>query len=275
MGFSNDCLITNKPTLKDQIERERYEHQKEITKQQDKLYLEEVSPMEKQIEELSDQVEAEKKQRYEDNETARRVIQEITKNNEQKQDEIDELEDQIHSWICACDGYADCPDELEDYIHRSIHEDDELYSKYVDPIELREQVASLKDKLHEQVELIKKVKKIYGTAGGTGFNGWDDSTPSFLDACKDREKVYDMFHQGELVEVVEKEKVQEKLDEAMKIIEVAKEMKPELKEMEKKAKSLDHLIYGIGWDHIRELVMEDVEQELIKLGYFVEEDFGG
>ena len=273
MGFSNDCLITNKPTLKDQIERERYEHQKEITKQQDKLYLEEVSPMEKQIEELSDQVEAEKKQRYEDNETARRVIQEITKNNEQKQDEIDELEDQIHSWICACDGYADCPDELEDYIHRSIHEDDELYSKYVDPIELREQVASLKDKLHEQVELIKKVKKIYGTAGGTGFNGWDDSTPSFLDACKDREKVYDMFHQGELVEVVEKEKVQEKLDEAMKIIEVAKEMKPELKEMEKKAKSLDHLIYGIGWDHIQELCDQNTQERLIELGHFVKDDF--
>jgi predicted nucleic acid-binding Zn-ribbon protein len=43
--------------LKDQIERERYEHNKEIMKQQDAHYLEEVSPLEKQVEELSEENE--------------------------------------------------------------------------------------------------------------------------------------------------------------------------------------------------------------------------
>ena len=43
--------------LKEQIERERYEHQKEIMKQQDKHHLEEVSPMEKQIEEQDKEIE--------------------------------------------------------------------------------------------------------------------------------------------------------------------------------------------------------------------------
>ena len=48
--------------LKDQIERERYEHNREIMKQQDKHYLEEVSPMEKQIAELDEENEKLKKE---------------------------------------------------------------------------------------------------------------------------------------------------------------------------------------------------------------------
>lgn len=43
--------------LKDQIERERYEHNREIMKLQDTHYLEEVSPLEKQVEELKQELD--------------------------------------------------------------------------------------------------------------------------------------------------------------------------------------------------------------------------
>jgi hypothetical protein len=59
----NEKLKEENKQLKDQIERERYEHNKEIMKQQDAHYLEEVSPLEKQVEELSEENEKFKKER--------------------------------------------------------------------------------------------------------------------------------------------------------------------------------------------------------------------
>lgn len=49
--------------------------------------------------------------------------------------------------------------------------------------------------LEEKVELLDEVKSIYGEEN----NNWEDEE-NFLDACRDRERVFEKFHEGTLVE---------------------------------------------------------------------------
>ena len=156
MGFSNSSLITNtqeNKTLKDQIERERYEHRRALMNQEDKTFLEVIKPLEEELE--------------------------------------------------------------------------------------------------EKVELLDEVKSIYGEEN----NNWEDEE-NFLDACRDRERVFEKFHEGTLVEQEEVEKVEDKL-EASQI----------------KEKSLDILVYGIGWDQILDICDKNTQERLIELGHFIKDDF--
>lgn len=80
-------LFEENKQLKDQIERERYEHNREIMKQQDTHYLEEVSPLEKQVEELSE----ENKRLKESNEFIRKTCLMADEENTKLKEQIDEL----------------------------------------------------------------------------------------------------------------------------------------------------------------------------------------
>tara|TARA_R110000803_G_scaffold200752_1_gene265296 strand:+ start:72 stop:1001 length:930 start_codon:yes stop_codon:yes gene_type:complete len=62
---------------------------------------------------------------------------------------IDELKEEIEEWKEAAKyvnhATIDTPDELESYLSATIHEDDELYSKYMEPLQLREENEELKE----------------------------------------------------------------------------------------------------------------------------------
>ena len=61
-------------------------------------------------------------------------------------------------------------------------------------------IIEVNDRLKEQLGLLEKVKKIYGEEN----NNWEDDE-FFLDACKQREEVFDKYHHGTLVEQEELE----------------------------------------------------------------------
>ena len=56
-------------------------------------------------------------------------------------------------------GFCETPDELATYLHRCIHEDDECYSKYVDPIILKEELLEAGEELLKTKEENEKLKE--------------------------------------------------------------------------------------------------------------------
>ena len=87
------------------------------------------------------------------------AVEELTKDNMKLQDEIEQLKDrgdiceeiaklkeELEEWKDAAeDTNSETPGELSDWIGASIHEDDELYSKYTEPLELRQEIEKLKE----------------------------------------------------------------------------------------------------------------------------------
>ncbi len=63
--------------------------------------------------------------------------------------ENEKLKKEVGEWKeVALDYDLETPSELTDWMSASIHEDDEEYSKYIEPLELREE----NEKLKEQIE---------------------------------------------------------------------------------------------------------------------------
>jgi len=115
------------------------------------------------MKEITEELKKEKEQRYEDNEKARGVICELSKQVEDYEgcmtdyygkatpgdieevvenlkDEIDTLAEELQEWKDAVeDTWCETPGELCSWIGASIHEDDEIYSKYMEPLKLREE----------------------------------------------------------------------------------------------------------------------------------------
>ena len=61
-------------------------------------------------------------------------------------DQYLEQKEQNKEWKDAANDHAfiDNPDELESWMSAAIHEDDELYSKYMEPLKLRDEIKTLK-----------------------------------------------------------------------------------------------------------------------------------
>jgi hypothetical protein len=66
--------------------------------------------------------------------------------------QIDKLKEEVEEWKESCSGYVDTPDELEMWMSASIHEDEEEYSKYMEPLELRDEVKKLKEELKKWMD---------------------------------------------------------------------------------------------------------------------------
>ena len=60
--------------------------------------------------------------------------------------EIKTLKAKLQEWKDAANDHAfiDNPDELESWMSAAIHEDDELYSKYIEPLKLRAEIKNLR-----------------------------------------------------------------------------------------------------------------------------------
>jgi len=90
-------------------------------------------------------------------------LEDVNHNAEEWEDQFNELKEenkklkeQIEEWKDVCASYhCETPDQLESWLCASIHEDDEEYSKYMEPLELREEVEELK----KQIESLKKTNK--------------------------------------------------------------------------------------------------------------------
>jgi DNA repair exonuclease SbcCD ATPase subunit len=68
-------------------------------------------------------------------------------------EENKKLKEEIEGWKEVAETYSiETSDELESWLSASIHEDDEVYSKYMEPLELRDEVEELK----KQNEKLKK-----------------------------------------------------------------------------------------------------------------------
>ncbi len=218
MGFSNSSLTTNT-----QENEELKKQLEDDTRQVHQLF--------KENEELKDQIERE---RYEH----RRALM----NQEDKTflEVIKPLEDEVES--------------LQEEILilkmklASAHENADIQKHN----EVAGVIIEVNDRLKEQLGLLEKVKKIYGEEN----NNWEDDE-FFLDACKEREEVFDKYHHGTLVEDPDP----------------LGENKKKLEEATAKAKCLDALVYGIGWEHLNELCDDTTKERLIESGQFVPEDF--
>ena len=61
--------------------------------------------------------------------------------------QIKKLKQEVQDWKDAGDSYfIETPEQLVDWLMYSIHEDDEEYSKYMEPLELRQEVEKLQEK---------------------------------------------------------------------------------------------------------------------------------
>ena len=81
-----------------------------------------------------------------------------------------ELIKKVKEWEESVEHYCiETPSELESWLEASIHEDDECYSKYVDPIVLREECGELQDeikKLKSEAEDTKRLLTVATNHGG-------------------------------------------------------------------------------------------------------------
>ena len=75
--------------------------------------------------------------------------------------QIDKLKEEVEDWKEACSGYVNTPDELEMWMSAAIHEDEEEYSKYMEPLELRDEVAKLQEQLNEESQQRLKNKECW------------------------------------------------------------------------------------------------------------------
>ena len=111
--------------------------------------------MKKQIDELKAWLEiktdmAESLQKEVDIEHTR-YLQEAIKRGDIQQ-ELADLKEEVEEWKESCSGYVNTPDELEMWMSAAIHEDEEEYSKYMEPLELRDEVKKLKEENEELKE---------------------------------------------------------------------------------------------------------------------------
>tara|TARA_R100001480_G_scaffold154271_1_gene159070 strand:+ start:444 stop:857 length:414 start_codon:yes stop_codon:yes gene_type:complete len=76
---------------------------------------------------------------------------------------IKKLEEEVHDWKQVGDSYfIETPEQLDEWLMASIHEDDEEYSKYMEPLELRQEVEKLKaenEKLKKDYDELFQVAK--------------------------------------------------------------------------------------------------------------------
>ena len=76
---------------------------------------------------------------------------------------IKKLEEEVHDWKQVGDSYfIETPEQLDEWLGASIHEDDEEYSKYMEPLELRQEVEKLKaenEKLKKDYDELFQVAK--------------------------------------------------------------------------------------------------------------------
>lgn len=79
-----------------------------------------------------------------------KLLEDITKLKEENA-ELDEVKQEVEDWKDSCSGYVETPDELEMWMSAAIHEDEEEYSKYMEPLELRDEVV----KLGEQIAALR------------------------------------------------------------------------------------------------------------------------
>ena len=73
-------------------------------------------------------------------------IVKIKFDNEKLQDEIKKLKEEVEEWKEVGNDYGQelyTPSDLHHYLSATIHEDEELYSKYMEPISLREENKKL------------------------------------------------------------------------------------------------------------------------------------
>ena len=79
--------------------------------------------------------------------------------------EIEELKAELEEWKDAAeDTNAETPGELSSWIEASIHEDDEIYSKYMEPLQLREENKELKRCLDNEAGNARMYEKKYKEA---------------------------------------------------------------------------------------------------------------
>ena len=95
-----------------------------------------------EIAKLKEELEVEKDGRDHDVQQ----FQETLSENGSLETEVEELKEELEEWKDAAeDTNSETPGELSDWIGASIHEDDELYSKYTEPLELRQEIEKLKE----------------------------------------------------------------------------------------------------------------------------------
>ena len=103
----------------------------------------------------------------------RAKIRELEKENKELKAELKKFEykneqliEELQEWIDAAeDTNAETPSELSTWIEASIHEDDEIYSKYMEPLELREENKELKKAIQSAYEIVpvdtlKKIEEL-------------------------------------------------------------------------------------------------------------------
>lgn len=81
-----------------------------------------------------------------DYESMRKHRDTLLEESEERFMKIHNLEEELEGWKEAAGTYSiDSSDELEFWLSASIHEDDEIYSKYMEPLELRDEVEKFKE----------------------------------------------------------------------------------------------------------------------------------
>ena len=119
--------------------------------------------MKQQIDELKAELElktdmAESLQKEVDIEHTR-YLQEAIKRGDIQQ-ELADLKEEVEEWKEVANEYhLETPSQLESWMSAAIHEDEEEYSKYMEPLELRDQVAKLKKKYELSLEQTDKLEE--------------------------------------------------------------------------------------------------------------------
>lgn len=88
-----------------------------------------------------------------------RYLQEAIKRGDIQQ-ELADLKEEVEEWKEVANEYhLETPSQLESWMSAAIHEDEEEYSKYMEPLELRDQVAKLKKKYELSLEQTDKLEE--------------------------------------------------------------------------------------------------------------------
>ena len=75
---------------------------------------------------------------------------------------IKKLEEENNDWKQVGDSYfIETPEQLDEWLMASIHEDDEEYSKYMEPLELRAQVEKQEKFIDQQKADHDKMVEVY------------------------------------------------------------------------------------------------------------------
>ena len=81
-----------------------------------------------------------------------RYLQEAIKRGDIQQ-ELADLKEEVEEWKEVANEYhLETPSQLESWMSAAIHEDEEEYSKYMEPLELRDEVKKLKEELKKWMD---------------------------------------------------------------------------------------------------------------------------